>query len=54
MTGGQLPEYHLALWHGITPALVMNLVAFAGDAAYLERVAGRAAPASRMTRATTT
>jgi multicomponent K+:H+ antiporter subunit A len=25
-----LPEYHLALWHGINPALLMSLVALAG------------------------
>ncbi|TCT05072.1 monovalent cation/H+ antiporter subunit A [Aquabacter spiritensis] len=31
--GGPLPDYHLALWHGITPALLMSLVAFAGGAA---------------------
>lgn len=33
--GGPLPDYHLALWHGITPALVMSLVAFAGAAALI-------------------
>jgi multicomponent K+:H+ antiporter subunit A len=27
-----LPEYHLALWHGINPALIMSLVALAGGA----------------------
>jgi multicomponent K+:H+ antiporter subunit A len=30
--GGPLPDYHLALWHGITPALVMSIIAFAGGA----------------------
>ncbi len=25
-----LPEYHLALWHGVNPALVMSLIALAG------------------------
>ncbi|MFZ1428788.1 MAG: monovalent cation/H+ antiporter subunit A, partial [Geminicoccaceae bacterium] len=30
VTGGQLPEYHLALWHGLTPALFMTVVAVAG------------------------
>ena len=25
-----LPEYHLALWHGINPALIMSLIALAG------------------------
>jgi multicomponent K+:H+ antiporter subunit A len=33
VVGGPLPEYHLALWHGITPALLMSLVALAGGAA---------------------
>ncbi len=27
-----LPEYHLALWHGINPALIMSLIALAGGA----------------------
>ncbi|CDN96222.1 monovalent cation/H+ antiporter subunit A [Agrobacterium tumefaciens] len=35
VTGGSLPEYHLALWHGFTPALFMSLLAFAGGAALL-------------------
>jgi multicomponent K+:H+ antiporter subunit A len=26
--GGALPDYHLALWHGVTPALFMSAVAF--------------------------
>jgi multicomponent K+:H+ antiporter subunit A len=30
-----LPAYHLALWHGVTPALLMSAVAFAGGAALL-------------------
>ena len=29
-SGGGLPDYHLALWHGLTPALAMSLFAFAG------------------------
>jgi multicomponent K+:H+ antiporter subunit A len=33
--GGPLPDYDLALWHGLTPALVMSLVAFSGGAALL-------------------
>ena len=28
--GGPLPDYHLALWHGVTPALFMTVVAVAG------------------------
>jgi len=33
-----LPEYHLALWHGINPALVMSLFALVGGALiYLSR-----------------
>ncbi len=35
VTGGQLPEYHLALWHGLTPALFMTVVAVAGGALLL-------------------
>ncbi|MFP5419353.1 MAG: hydrogen gas-evolving membrane-bound hydrogenase subunit E, partial [Gammaproteobacteria bacterium] len=27
-----LPDYHLALWHGVNPALIMSLVALAGGA----------------------
>ncbi|TCK29128.1 multisubunit potassium/proton antiporter PhaA subunit /multisubunit potassium/proton antiporter PhaB subunit [Ancylobacter aquaticus] len=30
--GGPLPDYYLALWHGLTPALIMSAVAFAGGA----------------------
>jgi multicomponent K+:H+ antiporter subunit A len=29
-TGGQVPEYELALWHGVTPALLMSMVAVGG------------------------
>jgi multicomponent K+:H+ antiporter subunit A len=29
VTGGNLPDYHLAIWHGLTPALYMSAVAFA-------------------------
>ncbi|MBU1263646.1 MAG: monovalent cation/H+ antiporter subunit A [Gammaproteobacteria bacterium] len=33
-----LPDYHLALWHGINPALVMSLIALAGGSLiYLAR-----------------
>ena len=36
VVGGQaLPTYYLALWHGITPALMMSVVAFIGGAALL-------------------
>jgi multicomponent K+:H+ antiporter subunit A len=30
VTGGRLPDHHLALWHGPTPALLMSGIAFAG------------------------
>ena len=30
VTGGELPDYHLTLWHGLTPALYMSGVALAG------------------------
>lgn len=29
VTGGRLPDYHLAIWHGVTPALFMSAAAFA-------------------------
>ena len=29
-TGGTLPDYHLALWHGLTPALAMSVIALVG------------------------
>lgn len=35
VVGAPLPDFHLALWHGITPALIMSLIAFAGGAALL-------------------
>ncbi|MDP3548006.1 MAG: proton-conducting transporter membrane subunit, partial [Phreatobacter sp.] len=35
VVGGPLPDYHFALWHGLTPALAMSLVAFAGGAALI-------------------
>ncbi|MFG1250165.1 proton-conducting transporter membrane subunit [Xanthobacter flavus] len=47
--GGPLPDYHLALWHGITPALLMSLLAFAGGAALVlafRRADGVRAPAA--------
>lgn len=30
VVGGPLPEFHLALWHGLTPALGMSLAALVG------------------------
>ena len=30
MVGGDLPEYSLAIWHGVNMPLVMSLVALAG------------------------
>jgi len=33
--GGALPDYHLALWHGMTPALAMSGLALAGGLALL-------------------
>lgn len=35
VTGGALPEYHLALWHGLTPALGMSVIAIGGGLALL-------------------
>ncbi|MEZ5905636.1 MAG: monovalent cation/H+ antiporter subunit A [Geminicoccaceae bacterium] len=37
VTGGRLPEYSLALWHGITPALLMSITAVLGGALLLWR-----------------
>jgi multicomponent K+:H+ antiporter subunit A len=33
VVGGPLPPYYLALWHGLTPALYMSVVALAGGVA---------------------
>jgi len=33
--GGPLPDYHLAFWHGLTPALAMSGIALAGGLALL-------------------
>jgi multicomponent K+:H+ antiporter subunit A len=33
VVGGRLPEFSLAVWHGVTPPLVMSLVAMAGGIA---------------------
>lgn len=33
--GGALPDYHLALWHGLTPALGMSVIAIGGGLALL-------------------
>lgn len=30
VVGGEIPPFKPALWHGVTPALIMSLVAFAG------------------------
>ena len=35
--GGALPEYHLALWHGLTPALGMSIIAIVVGAVLLMR-----------------
>jgi multicomponent K+:H+ antiporter subunit A len=37
VVGGPLPEYHLAIWHGVTPALGMSALAIAGGAFLLWR-----------------
>jgi multicomponent K+:H+ antiporter subunit A len=46
VTGGRLPDYHLALWHGPTPALLMSAVAMAGG--FLLFLAFRPAQALRL------
>ncbi|MFN3350497.1 proton-conducting transporter membrane subunit, partial [Pseudorhodoplanes sp.] len=30
LAGGDLPDYYLSIWHGITPALIMSAIALAG------------------------
>ena len=35
VTGGELPEFHLRIWHGVTPALLMSALAVAGGALLL-------------------
>ncbi|MEX2408512.1 MAG: hydrogen gas-evolving membrane-bound hydrogenase subunit E, partial [Rhodovibrionaceae bacterium] len=37
VTGGNLPEFHLSLWHGVTPALFMSIAAVAGGGLLLWR-----------------
>lgn len=37
VTGGALPNYHLAIWHGLTPALAMSAVGLAAGALLLWR-----------------
>lgn len=37
VVGGPLPEFHLAIWHGLTPALGMSIIAVAGGAFLLWR-----------------
>ncbi|GAB4394961.1 MAG: monovalent cation/H+ antiporter subunit A [Kiloniellaceae bacterium] len=37
VVGGPLPEFHLAIWHGLTPALGMSALAVAGGAFLLWR-----------------
>lgn len=34
-SGGALPDYHLAVWHGLTPALAMSAIALVGGLALL-------------------
>ncbi len=38
--GGPLPDYYLALWHGLTPALGMSVVAIIGGSLLLMRHGG--------------
>jgi multicomponent K+:H+ antiporter subunit A len=39
VVGGPLPDYHLAIWHGLTPALGMSALAVAGGLFLLWRYA---------------
>lgn len=38
--GGELPEYYLSLWHGLTPALGMSVIAIIGGSLLLMRHGG--------------
>ncbi len=40
VTGGAVPEFDLALWHGVNLALILSLIAVAGGALLLWRHAG--------------
>ncbi|PWB65182.1 MAG: monovalent cation/H+ antiporter subunit A [Bradyrhizobiaceae bacterium] len=35
VTGGEMPPLSLAIWHGVTPALAMSLIALAGGLAFV-------------------
>jgi multicomponent K+:H+ antiporter subunit A len=49
VAGGGLPDYHLALWHGFTPALGMSVIATLGGAVLLLKFYGPATQAFRLT-----
>lgn len=48
VTGGTSPELHLALWHGLNPALLMSLGAVAAAVLLLIRYRGVAAVVARL------
>ncbi|WP_417826614.1 monovalent cation/H+ antiporter subunit A [Thalassospira povalilytica] len=48
--GGELPEYHLALWHGLTPALGMSAIALVLGALLLMRHAGLLSATANLSR----
>ncbi len=50
VTGGNLPEYHLALWHGLTPALGMSVIALIAGALILLRHGGLMSVTSNLSR----
>jgi multicomponent K+:H+ antiporter subunit A len=50
VTGGNLPEYYLALWHGLTPALGMSVIALIAGALILLRHGGLMSVTSNLSR----
>tara|TARA_B100000674_G_scaffold34686_1_gene24213 strand:- start:9372 stop:12179 length:2808 start_codon:yes stop_codon:yes gene_type:complete len=50
VTGGELPEYHLSLWHGLTPALGMSVIALIGGSLLLMRHGGLMSATANLSR----
>ncbi|MDP2697330.1 monovalent cation/H+ antiporter subunit A [Thalassospira sp.] len=48
--GGALPDYHLALWHGVNPALGMSIAAIIGGLLLLWRHGGLSSAMENMSR----
>ncbi|QPO11294.1 monovalent cation/H+ antiporter subunit A [Thalassospira sp. A40-3] len=48
--GGELPDYHLSLWHGLTPALGMSVIAIIGGSLLLMRHGGLMSATANLSR----